>query len=133
VFGVTDITEGVPRIGNGSEFEDAEPEFTTTISALPTLAIRLAPTDAVTCVVLTKVVGSPEPFHCTVAPGSKAVPYTVSVKAAPPTAAELGERLVIEAGEQARIASAVRGVAVDGVKVGTTVAGPVSGVSTAGA
>jgi hypothetical protein len=57
---------------------------------VPVLAIRLAATDAVSCVALTNVVGRAEPFHCTVAPERKPVPFTVSVKAALPPATEPG-------------------------------------------
>jgi hypothetical protein len=79
----TDAVDGFP------------PEFATVILALPLLAIRLADTAAVTCVALTKVVTSAEPFQLTTAPLMKFVPFTVSVKADPPAVAEVGLRLVI--------------------------------------
>jgi hypothetical protein len=53
-------------------------------------------TEAVTCVALTKAVVSELPFHCTaVLPETKFVPLTVSVKVAPPGAADAGLRLEI--------------------------------------
>ncbi len=63
--------------------------------ALPALAIRLAGTAAVNWTELTNVVVRAVPFHCTVVPGRKLVPFTVNVNAAPPAVAEVGLRLVI--------------------------------------
>jgi hypothetical protein len=57
--------------------------------------IRLAGTEAVNFVAPAKVVERAEPFHCTVAPERKPVPFTVSVKAAPPWVVVFGLRLVI--------------------------------------
>jgi hypothetical protein len=71
------------------------PEFATVTLALPPLAIRLAATVAVTCVLLTNVVASAVPFHCTVAPDRKPVPLTVRVKPDPPAFAEAGLRLLM--------------------------------------
>lgn len=50
-------------------------------------------TDAVTWVLLTKLVGRSEPFHLTTQPLTKLVPFTVRVKAAEPAVAEVGDRL----------------------------------------
>jgi hypothetical protein len=66
--------------------------------AVPVVAIRLAGTAAVTWVALTNVVVSAVEFHFTVAPEAKLVPFTVSVKAAPPAVAEVGARVVIVGG-----------------------------------
>src|SRR5689334_15759065 len=77
-------------IVNVSAFEAVLPGFTTITLAVPTLAIRLAGTVAVSCVALTKLVVSGEPFHCAAAPETKPEPLTVSVKVEPPTVAPLG-------------------------------------------
>jgi hypothetical protein len=60
---------------------------------MPAEAIRVAGTEAVSCVALTKVVASVVPFQFTVAPETKLVPFTVSVNAPPPGAADAGLRL----------------------------------------
>jgi hypothetical protein len=70
-------------------------EFATVTAALPELAIRLAGTAAVSCVLLTTVVESAVPFHCTVDVLKKFVPLTVRVKAGPAAVANTGLRLVI--------------------------------------
>jgi hypothetical protein len=70
---------------------EADPPGLVTLTlALPAAAIRLAATDAVSCVALTNVVGMAVPFHLTVEPDKKPVPFTVRVKAAPPAVAEVG-------------------------------------------
>jgi hypothetical protein len=62
--------------------------------AVPTAAISAAVIAAVNCVALTNVVVRFPPFHCTMAVFRKLLPFTVSVNAAPPAAAELGDREV---------------------------------------
>jgi hypothetical protein len=64
--------------------------------AVPELAIRLAATVAVNCVALTYVVVRGVPFHCTIDPVTKPIPFTVRVKAGPPAVAVVGLRLVID-------------------------------------
>lgn len=66
--------------------------------AVPGVAIRLPGTAAVSMVELKYVVAIAVPFHFTFAPEPKLVPLIVSVKAAPPTVAELGLRLVMVGG-----------------------------------
>jgi hypothetical protein len=68
--------------------------FSTVTEAVPAVAMSLAGTEAVTCVLLTYVVVSPVPFHCTVDPETKFVPVRVKVCAAAPATAEAGDRLV---------------------------------------
>ena len=85
---------GTP-IGNAVIADGLPPVFVTLMLALPPLAISAAGTAAVTCVPLTNVVVRFVPFHCTTAPLRKFVPFTVSVKPAPPAVAEAGVRLVI--------------------------------------
>jgi hypothetical protein len=65
--------------------------LTAVTEGVPAVAISLAEIAAVNCVALTKVVVRALPFHCTVAPETKFVPVTVSVKAAPPAVALEGE------------------------------------------
>jgi hypothetical protein len=100
--GLTDVIAG-PATGGGlmvnvTAFEVVPPEFTVTL-ALPAIAIRLADTEAVNRVALTKVVVSADPFQYTVAPDKKPVPFTVSVKAVPVAVAEAGLRVVMALGE----------------------------------
>ena len=57
--------------------------------------MRLAGTDALTLLLLTKVVASCVPFHSTEAPDANPLPFTVSVKAGPPAVALVGEMLLI--------------------------------------
>src|SRR5665213_28772 len=71
-------------------FEDAPSGSITATTALPTAAVRLAGTEAVNWVELTKVVRRAELFQWTAAPEIKPVPFTVSWKVAPVTVAELG-------------------------------------------
>lgn len=78
---------------NVSALEAAVPGFTTVTLAVPDVNIRLAGTDAVTCVPLTKLVTSAEPFHCTIAPDKKPDPFTVSVKVGPAAGINAGLRL----------------------------------------
>ncbi len=55
--------------------------------------------DAVSRLVVEKVVGRELPFHCTVAPEAKFEPFTVSVKAGLPAVALVGEiELIVGAG-----------------------------------
>jgi hypothetical protein len=68
--------------------------FNTVTESIPAVAKSPTGTTAVNCVALTNVVTSDIPFHCTIAPLTKPLPVTVSVKAAPPAVAELGESVV---------------------------------------
>jgi len=63
----------------------------TVTCAEPTVAMSLAGIEAVSCVLLTNIVGRLEPFHCTVVLETKPVPVTVNVKPDPPAVAEEGE------------------------------------------
>src|SRR5204863_5471878 len=77
---------------------DVPPAVVTVTLAVPALAIRLAGTVAVTCTPLTYVVVSAVAPHCTVAPLSRLVPFTVKVNPAPPAVAEFGLRLAMVGG-----------------------------------
>lgn len=79
-----------------SALDGAASVFSTVTLALPAEAIKLAGTEAVTWVALTKVVEIGEPFHNTVMPDWKPVPFTVSVNAGSPALAALGEILEME-------------------------------------
>src|SRR5919108_53171 len=68
---------------------------TTVTVAVPAAAMSAAVMAAVSWVALTTVVVREAPFHCTVLPGTKPVPLTVSMKAAPPTVAVAGATLVM--------------------------------------
>jgi hypothetical protein len=65
-------------------------QLTTVIEAVPAAAIREAGTVAVSCVEETTVVASAVPFHFTVEPETKFVPFTVKVNPAPPGVAQVG-------------------------------------------
>ena len=72
----------VPPPGNG---------LNTVTKMAPPVARSPAGTKAVTCVALTIVVASATPFHSTTVPAKKFVPVSVSVKAALPAFAVVGE------------------------------------------
>jgi len=78
------------------------PRFVLTVTlAVPALTIRLAGTDTTIASSLSTVAGgSATPFQYTAAPATKFVPMTASVKAVPPTSAELGLRLAIVGGPE---------------------------------
>lgn len=67
----------------------------TLTNTVPAVAIRPESTEAVTSVMLTKVVGRGDPPHCTTSNPSKFEPVTVRVKLVPPADAELGLRELI--------------------------------------
>src|SRR5439155_13134505 len=67
---------------------------TTVTEAVPVAARSAAGIAAVSCVALTKVVVRAAPFHWTVAPFTKPLPVSVSVKPAPPTMALDGDSVV---------------------------------------
>jgi hypothetical protein len=75
--------------------ETAPPAFSTLITALPAVAIKLAGTVALRAAALRRVVGRAAPFHFTVAPDRNPEPFTVRVKAAPPATAEAGVKVLI--------------------------------------
>jgi hypothetical protein len=64
--------------------------FTTVTLGVPPVAISEAGTDAVSDVALPNVVVSGEPFQFATEPATKFVPVSVSVKAEPPAAADVG-------------------------------------------
>ena len=68
--------------------------FVTVTVAEPAVAISAAVIAAVNCVALTKVVVLAAPLNFTTDVDTKPVPFTVSVKAAPPAVALVGEREV---------------------------------------
>src|SRR5437660_12809738 len=69
---------------------DLPPRLATVIDAVPAVAMRAAGTVAVSCVAETKAVASGLPFHFTVEPETKFVPFTVSVNCAPHAAVHVG-------------------------------------------
>src|SRR5262249_20432840 len=71
---------------------------TTVIEAEPAETIREAGTVAVSCVPLTNVVVSGLPFHLTVEPETKLVPFTVNANCALPAVAQVGLSEVIVGG-----------------------------------
>ena len=68
--------------------------FVTFTVAVPAVAMSAAVIAAVNCVALTKVVVSAAPLNFTTDVDTNPVPLTVSVKAAPPAVALVGEREV---------------------------------------
>src|SRR5450432_3200077 len=65
--------------------------LTTVTLGVPMAAIQAAETWAVSFAALTYVVGKAAPFHSTTEVPMKLLPLTVSVKAAPPAVALLGD------------------------------------------
>ena len=94
--GESEVKVGVeaPVIVKVRALETAPPGFCTVTEALPAAAMSAAVIAAVSCVALTKVVVRFAPFQRTTEPLTKLLPFTVSVKAAPPAAALFGEREV---------------------------------------
>jgi hypothetical protein len=82
---VNDRLPDVPPPGAG---------FVTVTVAVPAVAISAAVIAAVNCVALTKVVVLAAPLNFTTDVDTKPIPLTVSVKAAPPAVALVGEREV---------------------------------------
>ena len=72
--------------------DTAPPGFSTVTKAVPAAAMSVAGIAAVSWVALPKVVLRACPFQRTVAPLTKLLPFTVSVKAGPPATALGGER-----------------------------------------
>lgn len=87
----------LPEIAGGESMVKAvvaemTPSVVTVTVGVPGLAIRLEGIAASSCVESLKAVVSAMPFHATVEPGVKSVPWMVSVNAAPPAVAEAGLR-----------------------------------------
>jgi len=70
------------------------PGADTLTDAVPAVAMRLAETVAVSCVLETNEVVSGVPFQVMFIEDVKPVPFAVNVKAGPPAAVVLGESLV---------------------------------------
>jgi len=86
-------TPGTPALMANDTRDDAPPlVVVTVILAVPAVAMSLAGTAACTCVELTTIVDSAEPFQLTTAVESKFAPVTVKVNPAPPAVAEAGEK-----------------------------------------
>src|SRR5208282_3585001 len=68
-----------------------EAGFVTVIEALPAVAMSALGIDAVSDVLLTKVVASAVPFKLIVAPDTKPTPTAVSVNTEPPVAVVVGD------------------------------------------
>jgi hypothetical protein len=109
---------------------DTPPVVVTVTLAVSAVAIRLAGTAAVSWLALTSVVVSAVAPHVTVAPATKCVPLTVSLKAAPPAVAELGLRLVMVGG--GRLMVNVAPADVPPVVVAVTLAVPTVAIRLAG-
>lgn len=80
--GASDVIVRALNIVNGSELVATPSVVITLTLAVPALATFAAGTEAVSCVAETKVVVRDVPFHCTVSPFKKFVPFTVKVNAA---------------------------------------------------
>jgi hypothetical protein len=93
-FGLREVIVGAAAIVNGNPLVVLLPESTVT-ETLPTAAIRLAETEAVSWLALTKVVARDVVFQRTTALDAKPLPFTVRVNAGPPAVAEFGLREVI--------------------------------------
>jgi len=88
--------EGEALMVKVAALEVPPPGFTTVmlIVRLPADEIKLAGTEQLNCVAVTRVHDNADPFHCTVDPETNPVPVIVKVKAPPPVGTELGFRLV---------------------------------------
>jgi hypothetical protein len=74
-----------------AEFDVIPPAACTLTDAVPVAAIRVDETAAVNCVADTNAVPSAEPFHKTLSPLTKLLPFTAKVNEAPPAIAVAGE------------------------------------------
>jgi hypothetical protein len=88
------IAGGAAAIVNGNPLVVLLPESTVT-EALPAAAIRVAETEAVSWLALTKVVARDVAFHRTTALDAKPLPFTVRVNVGAPAVAEFGLREVM--------------------------------------
>jgi hypothetical protein len=84
------VITGVLTIVNVCAFDVPPHGVTTVIEAVPAAAMRAGGTVAVSCVAETNVVANAVPFHLTVEPETKLVPFTVSVNCGPPAVAHVG-------------------------------------------
>jgi hypothetical protein len=83
------------------------PGLRTVTLAVPWPAIKLADTEAVNCVPLTYVVGSADPFHCTIDPATNPEPFTAIVNIGPEAVEEPGFKPLMD-GLLPRTVNAVR-------------------------
>jgi hypothetical protein len=79
----------------GADVPPPGPVFVTVTGNVPAVAMSAAAIAAVTWVALTNVVAFALPLKVTPDPATNPVPFTVSVNAAPPAAALVGESVVI--------------------------------------
>jgi hypothetical protein len=93
-LGVIALMTGGAVTVNVTAFDPTPPDTTVTW-AVPALAMRFAGTEAVNRLLLTNVVVSWVPFHCTAAADWNPLPFTVSVNAGPPAVAVVGEILLM--------------------------------------
>src|SRR2546426_72256 len=96
LVGDTDVSVGAGLLTENVCAADVPPPgvgVSTVTGTLAAVAMSAAAIAAVNWVALTKVVVRAAPFQRTVEPLVKPVPLTVSVKAAPPTCALVGDRL----------------------------------------
>ena len=101
------VITGVAVIVNVCAF-DVAAQLATVIDAVPLVAIREAGTVAVSRVEETNVVVSAVPFHFTVEPETKLVPFTVRVNCGPPALAQVGlSELIVGAALIVNVSSAV--------------------------
>lgn len=94
VVGDIDVSTGTGLlIVKVSAFEVPPPSsgLNTVTGTVPTCKTSLAGTDAVNCVALTNVVVSATPFHITVEPLTKPLPFTVNVNVASPAVPNVGD------------------------------------------
>jgi hypothetical protein len=82
-------------IGKFTPSEIVPPGLSTVITTLVGSAIRVAGTEAVSCVALISVVDKAELNHITTEPATKPLPVTVRVNEGPPAIATSGLTLVI--------------------------------------
>ena len=94
--GLTATMDGAAALMANVAPVEVPPDSCTVTVALPAAASKLPGTVAVSCVLLVKLVVKGAPLHSTTASEVKFPPLTVRVIAALPTAADAGERPVID-------------------------------------
>src|SRR5207253_5328227 len=85
------VSDGAAVIVKGWAFETWRSGLRTVTDAEPAVAMSAAAIVAVSWVALANVVVRAAPFHCRVLPATKLLPLAVSVKAAPPAVAVVGD------------------------------------------
>jgi len=136
VAGDREVMEGAKLLTLNAELPEVPPPgagFDTVTWAVPAVAISVAGIAADSCVALANVVVRADPFQLTKEPLMNPLPFTVRVKAVPPTVAVDGDREVMEGAKLLTLNAELPEVPPPGAGFDTvTWAVPVAAISVAG-